>query len=85
MCHCLPQDHQQTIRKLKRKAVLREEAIPQLEILPSSELVNCYILAGMLVHVKMEVHLVMVCDWVKDLADNDESKTFIDSFKHGKL
>ncbi|XP_065904723.1 uncharacterized protein [Dysidea avara] len=82
LCHCLPQDYKQTIRRLKQRAILREEAIPQLEILPTAELVNCHILAGMFVHARMEVHLIMVCDWVKDLVDEDESKAFIDSFKN---
>ena len=84
LCHCLPQDYKQTIRRLKQRAILREEAIPQLEILPTAELVNCHILAGMFVHARMEVHLIMVCDWVKDLVDEDESKAFIDSFKNGE-
>jgi len=84
LCHCLPQDYQQTIRTLKQKEVLRAEAVPQLEILPTAELVNCHLLAGMLVHANTEVHLLVVCDWVKDLADNDEFKAFIETFKNGE-
>ena len=63
---------------------MREGLVPQLETLPTTELVNCHILAGMIAPIKMEAHLVGFCDLVKDLVDSDESKAFIDSFKVGK-
>ena len=83
MCHCLPQDYRQTIGRLRRLAVLREEAVPQLEALSTAELVNCHLLAAMLVHVQEKVYLLVFCDWVKELVDNEESKTFIDNLKLG--
>ncbi|XP_065904252.1 uncharacterized protein [Dysidea avara] len=81
LCHCLPRDYKQTIKRIKRNAVVREGLVPQLETLPTTELVNCHILAGMIAPIKMEAHLVGFCDLVKDLVDSDESKAFIDSFK----
>lgn len=84
LCHCLPQDYMETIGRIKRNAIVREDLVHQLKTLPTSELVNCHILALMVLPIKKEIHLVGFCDWVKDLVDNDKSKTFIDKFKIGK-
>ena len=53
--------------------------------MPTLELVNCQILAGMIAPLQTEVHLIGFCDWVKRLVDDGEPKTFIDNLKSGRL
>ena len=70
---------------MEKTAAIPEGLVPHLESLPTHELVNCKIIAGMLAPLQTEFRLIEFCDWMKRLVDDGEPKTFIDSVKRGKL
>ena len=85
LCHCLPQDYKETIRRIKRTSVVQEGLMVELAMLPTPELANCRILAAMIRPLREELHLVGLCDSLKDLVDSPESKTLIETLRNGKI
>ena len=85
LCHCLPQDYRITINRVKRIAAIPEGLESQLAKLPTAELVNCHILAGMIRPLSREIELVGFCESMKELMDSDDcNMTFIGYLKNGK-
>jgi len=85
LCHSLPQDYQITITRVRRIAAIPEGLASQLAMLPTSELANCHILAGMIRPLSREIHLVGFCESMKELMDSDVcNMTFIENLKNGK-
>lgn len=84
LCHCLPHNYKITISRIGQTAILPEGLMPHLAKMPTLEVVNCQILAGMIAPLQTEVHLIGFCDWVKRLVDDGEPKTFIDNLKSGR-
>jgi len=85
LCHCLPQDYKETIRRIKRTSLVQDGLMVKLAMQPTPELANCHILAAMIRPLTEEVHLIAMCDSLMDLVDSPESKTFIENLRSGKI
>ena len=85
LCHCLPQDFKQTIRRIKKIASVPSDTVYKLSKLPTFELANCHILAAMIRPLTRDAGLIRLCDVVEELVDDSESKIFIESLRKGKV
>ena len=81
MCHCLPKDFKQTIKRIERTSFVPDDTVYQLSKSPSFELANCQILGAMIRPLEKETDLIRFCDLVEDLVNDKE---FIESLRNGE-
>lgn len=84
LCACLPQDYEETIRRVKKTLVVPDELMMNLKMLHNSVLANCTILAALIRPLTEETHLVGICETLKNVVDGLECKTFIENLRKGE-
>ena len=85
LCHCLPDDYQQTIDRIRQTKSIPQGLLYQLALQPTAELANCHILGAMIRPLREEISLVRFCDSVKRLMDSTEAKEFVENLKTGTV
>ena len=83
LCRCLPKDHVETIKRLKRRVRVGDRLKHDLDLLPSIDERNGMILAIMLGPLHSDVQVLTFCDVLEDVVDNSTSKKFIHKLRSG--
>ena len=84
LCHCLPHDYVTTVDKMKQLFPQQPaNYLLELRKLPSVELINEAIICQLLYGIKAEDHVLMLCDDLDKLCDDENTKQRIEVLRNG--